>query len=276
MLISYEEKIKNFKAGRDEYPKLGIFIYETSWMENDILYLYVGSHEVKRIDDGYFGSSKYVKKALLNNNLSFKILFETTKENRFDDEGKLIREYIKLYGRKNIINKMIHPEKTKNFECCGHSWSENQHKNFKKTIKEKYGETIESAFQIKEVKEKIKNTVKEKYGVDHHLQRSDILQKQKETNIIKYGCENPSSNEVIKQKKFDTYHKNYTKEEIRQRYIEQNKNISPEARKLAGQKAAIKNRGKKSWFNGEIYIMSRECPGDGWIQKGKPKSKSVS
>ncbi len=52
---------------------------------------------------------------------------------------------------------------------------------YKQSLKEKYKEDIDNAFQAKEVKEKIKNTCLKKYGVEYASQSEQAKQKQKET-----------------------------------------------------------------------------------------------
>jgi hypothetical protein len=81
----------------------------------------------------------------------------------------------------------------------------------------KYG--VESTNSLPEVKERKRRSFVEKYGVDHQLHIPEVaasvskknsdnaverLAKAKETNLEKYGCENPSSNEEVKQRRTDT------------------------------------------------------------------------
>jgi hypothetical protein len=56
----------------------------------------------------------------------------------------------------------------------------------------------------KEVKDKRKNTVLKKYGVDSPAKEKSILDKMKRTNTIKYGCNFPLQNEKIKNKMRET------------------------------------------------------------------------
>jgi len=78
---------------------------------------------------------------------------------------------------------------------------------------------VASTNSIQSVKDKKKESFMEKYGVDHQLKIPEVaasvarknkansverLGKAKITNIEKYGCENPSSNMDVKQKRIDT------------------------------------------------------------------------
>ncbi len=61
--------------------------------------------------------------------------------------------------------------------------------SIKDGVNKKYGSDIDNVFQLKKVKDQIKITCKENYGVDHHLQNKDILEKQKKTNQELYGID---------------------------------------------------------------------------------------
>ena len=52
--------------------------------------------------------------------------------------------------------------------------------------------------QSKKAQEKIKETLKEKYGVEHPLQNKELQEKFKQTCLEKYGVEFSSQNEEIK------------------------------------------------------------------------------
>lgn len=77
----------------------------------------------------------------------------------------------------------------------------------KKTIKKNYG--VEYISQSNDIKKKIKETSLNKYGKEHHLKNYDILQKQKNTNIKKWGVENISQLDEVKNKKVATSLNNY-------------------------------------------------------------------
>ena len=78
---------------------------------------------------------------------------------------------------------------------------------------------VESTNSLQSVKDKKKESFMEKYGVDHQLKIPEVaasvshkntenaierLGKAKITNIERYGCENPSSNIDVKQRRTDT------------------------------------------------------------------------
>ncbi|MFA5586157.1 MAG: hypothetical protein WDA02_06380 [Saccharofermentanales bacterium] len=91
----------------------------------------------------------------------------------------------------------------------------------KKTKMEKYGDENyvnsekmistkrEKYNDFKDITDKIKSTVKIKYGVDNVFQLEETKKKSKETNLKKYGVENSSQNENIKKKKEQTFLKRY-------------------------------------------------------------------
>lgn len=61
--------------------------------------------------------------------------------------------------------------------------------------------------QTKSGKEKVKSTVREKYGVDNVFQASDFKDKRTKTNLEKYGCEHHMQNKEIKNKLINTQRK---------------------------------------------------------------------
>jgi very-short-patch-repair endonuclease len=90
------------------------------------------------------------------------------------------------------------------------------------SIKEKYG--VNNVFQIKDTKEKIRETLIKKYGNDNPQKIESIKKKSIETNIKRYGVDNPSKSEKIKNKIRQTNLKKYGVEypqrspEIRNKY----------------------------------------------------------
>lgn len=72
----------------------------------------------------------------------------------------------------------------------------------KNTIFEKYG--VEHISQLDTIKEQIKSTCLAKYGTEFSLQSEEVKKKSKATNIIKYGVENPQQNISIQQKTENT------------------------------------------------------------------------
>lgn len=67
----------------------------------------------------------------------------------------------------------------------------------KNTIKEKYN--CKNIFQVKSIKEKSKHTLKEHYNVEYPLQSKELQQKAKETTLLRYGDENYRNIEKIKE-----------------------------------------------------------------------------
>jgi len=70
-----------------------------------------------------------------------------------------------------------------------------------KILSEKYG--VKNVFQLNTTKEKIKNTLKQKYGVEHALQNKTIKKKQEKTCIDRFGESN-----IFKTEKFKLHYKN--------------------------------------------------------------------
>jgi hypothetical protein len=123
------------------------------------------------------------------------------------------KKHIELYGKPKCKNPDC--DNTVNFyrgkpriycsrACEPSRW--NQEK-VKKTVKEKYG--VENVFQLNEIKEKSKKTLQKKYGVDHSTQSKKIRERIKLNNLKKYGVEYPQMLPEIKQKQKETLLKNY-------------------------------------------------------------------
>lgn len=72
----------------------------------------------------------------------------------------------------------------------------------KKAVLEKYGTTCSLHNPI--VKEKVKKTIKDKYNVEHVLQAKEVKQKIKETNLKKYGSEEIGSVTSVREKAKNT------------------------------------------------------------------------
>lgn len=66
------------------------------------------------------------------------------------------------------------------------------------TIIEKYG--VENIMQLKEFRDKVKQTNLEKYGVEYILQSKEAKEKSKDTSLRKYGCEYPAQSDEVKNK----------------------------------------------------------------------------
>jgi hypothetical protein len=73
----------------------------------------------------------------------------------------------------------------------------------KKTSIEKWG--VDNPSKSNEIKKKVKDTNKEKFGYEYPLQNPEILNKTKEYFIDKFGVDNPSKSEEVKQKRESTF-----------------------------------------------------------------------
>lgn len=137
------------------------------------------------------------------------------------DEGgvTLLKNYEDLYITRDtrIIGKCIlcvnsfdkslnNLYKQKNYGClsCAKLLKTDR---IKETMLEKYG--VEHAAQSQFFRDKMKKTTFEKYGVEHALQSEEVKAKIRQTNLETYGCEYGLQNEEVKNKKKVTYLKNY-------------------------------------------------------------------
>ena len=81
---------------------------------------------------------------------------------------------------------------------CYHKWCSEKHMRIDPLYKQylgdrleqKYGKGIRSILQVPEIRAKIKNTWKEKYGVDNPLKAEEVKNKAKQTFIKHYGVDN--------------------------------------------------------------------------------------
>jgi hypothetical protein len=112
------------------------------------------------------------------------------------------------------------------FGCKSSMQNQNVKDKLKQSIKNKYG--VEYASQSDIVKEKTKATNIERYGVECPLQAESVKLKTIETNKLKYGVENPQQNQDIKNKTMETNLKKYgfttalKNETVKQKMIESN------------------------------------------------------
>ena len=81
---------------------------------------------------------------------------------------------------------------------CGSNFCIN--KKREDTCTKKYGKGIINAFQVEEVKEKIKQTNLEHHGCENVMQNKEIQEKIKNTNLERYSCEYAMQNEEIRNK----------------------------------------------------------------------------
>ena len=77
--------------------------------------------------------------------------------------------------------------------------------------------------QNEEIKDKIRQTNRERYGCEHPSQSEEIKEKTKQTNIDKYGFECPLQNEEVKQKSKQTIKDRFGVENVLQSEEIQNK-----------------------------------------------------
>jgi transposase-like protein len=131
----------------------------------------------------------------------------------------------------SIANKNKSPEEMKIIETkrkqtkflrYGDEEYNNPEQN-KRTMVEKYG--AEHALQVPEFNEKFKHTLEnkdwsdaneqrkktllERTGYNHQLQNPKVKEKMKNTNMLRYGVENPSQCIEIAERKIQTHRKNY-------------------------------------------------------------------
>jgi len=110
-----------------------------------------------------------------------------------------IVEKIKLlpgFGCCNIWSDMYYINQ-KDYKSMYYKTEEYQSK-FKKTMLDRYGE--ESPIRVKEIKDKISNTIEKKFGVKWFLNRGKHYKKINDSMIEKYGVKHPIQNEKIKEK----------------------------------------------------------------------------
>ena len=90
---------------------------------------------------------------------------------------------------------------------CGSNFCIN--KKREDTCTKKYGKGIINAFQVEEVKEKIKQTNLEHHGCENVMQNKEIQDKIKNTNLERHGCEYAMQNEEIRNKAKATCQEKY-------------------------------------------------------------------
>jgi len=118
----------------------------------------------------------------------------------------------------------------------------------------------DSTWSRPDVKEKIKNTLMKKYGVDHSSKIEGILDKRKKTFMNRFGVDNPSKAEEIKQKKRDTCLKNHGTE-----YPLQNREIFEKSKKTVQERYGVDRPAqnediKEKMINSFLEIYSYDNP----------------
>ena len=129
-------------------------------------------------------------------------------------------------------------------KCCGKSvkykditngfsqYCSNKCVNSSKDVREKVKQTnlerygVENTLQSKIIREKIKQTNLERYGVEHPTQSDTIKEKVKQANLQKYGVDHPAQSDAIKEK-------------IKQTNLERYGNASPLGNKEIQDKAKL-------------------------------------
>jgi len=123
------------------------------------------------------------------------------------DSAILIGDYNKLNRESKIkFTCNCGKEYDKNFRLmyesggayCNKCTDKNRADKIKINTLEQYG--VEYSFQREDIKEKSKNTIKVRYGVDNVTQIPGIKEKAIKTNIQKYGVEHPQQNNEMKQR----------------------------------------------------------------------------
>ena len=110
--------------------------------------------------------------------------------------GIPIGDITRIFDLKNIKRRSPH-ENTKLFNDT----------KLKNIIKEKYG--VENVFQLSETKEKIKKTNLEKYGAEYYSQTEECKEKVKQTFLDNYGTTNVFSSDYGKKKIKESLIKNF-------------------------------------------------------------------
>lgn len=103
--------------------------------------------------------------------------------------------------------------------ACSHKCSVEKLMN---TFNDKFG-CVSS--QHPDIKQKMRETNLEKYGVEYTFQSNEIMEKSKQSNLKKFGVDNASQSDIIKQKKIETTLKNWGVENPSQSTEIKNKKI---------------------------------------------------
>lgn len=143
------------------------------------------------------------------------------------DEYKQKRKetWIKNYGEdhpsKNIQFRFLKKENHLKEYGVDHPWCRPEiRENIKATMLEIYGGT---GHQSSYISNKIKQTLFEKYGVEHNMKNPETRKKAKATHKERYGVENPSQTPETKLKKIETCRENFGVDHPMQSNIVQNK-----------------------------------------------------
>lgn len=138
----------------------------------------------------------------------------------------------------------------------------------KNTLRERYG--VEHQMHLKSVKDKIKQTCLEKYGVSSYTKTDEYLQKTKQTNLQKYGVEYLGQSDEVKQKSINTCLKKYGC-----KYSFQSDNNKEKTRETIIKKYGVDNPAKNNEIKNKIKETKLELYGDPTFNN-KEKSKETA
>ena len=167
---------------------------------------------------------------------------------------KSIKTNINKYGKKYYMQTDDFKTKTKNFiqKTYGVDFimqSDTIKEKAKQTNEKRYGGI---GFSSKELKEKYKKTMLDKYGVEYPLQSKEIMKKLENTNEKKYGVKQVFESKEIKDKIKNTWLKKYgvdyvfKSEKIKEKIKQTNlKNLGVE---YPMQSEIVKNKSKETCF----------------------------
>ena len=140
-------------------------------------------------------------------------------ESHFQDRKKMENRLFEKYGVDNVSKSDLIKEKRKRnnktkYGVNHHMQSDHMKNHFKEINQEKYG--VESFFLTKEFKEKKEKTNQERYGAEHHMKNEKFKKygndnyfskernKVKDAVLEKYGVDNVSKSDLIKEKRKKT------------------------------------------------------------------------
>ena len=147
---------------------------------------------------------------------------ETLRERIFCLKYNIIEQPKCLMCEKPVKFQKDGPTANQYNKYCSKQCSQKDTQNLKHRIESFCKQhNVNNPFQILEIKQKIKQTILEKYGVENPLQNPLIKQKQIQTNLEKYGVENPLQNPLIKQKQIQTNLEKYGRKHFNQSFSQE-------------------------------------------------------
>lgn len=117
---------------------------------------------------------------------------------------KVICDYCKEEISKSYADYNVQREKSPIKKDCCNKCKPLKYKESNLLV---YG--VESTSQLKEVRDKVKNTMVKRFGVENPMHNKELQDKQKKTLMNNYGVEVPLKNRVILQKLKDTVLERY-------------------------------------------------------------------